>query len=201
MNKRKVDLSKKDYRAYSVLNIKSLNDDNSEYLEIKGVATTPKADRYGDIVEPKGAIFQNPMPLLWLHRSSTPVGKAWFETPTDEGIPFSAKIPYVKEEGELKKEVDKAIHTLKYGLINAVSIGFGIQEYSWIDETGGLRIIKWECHELSLVTVPANSDAIITEIKSLDRKSRRAIPALEDQEQKSVGASTSKKRVVQIKEI
>ncbi|MFM7011873.1 MAG: peptidase U35, partial [Betaproteobacteria bacterium] len=58
-------------RAYSVLTIKSYDDDERT---IEGIATTPSPDRYGDIVEPDGAKFQLPIPLLWQHDSDKPVG-------------------------------------------------------------------------------------------------------------------------------
>ena len=34
---------------------------------ITGVATTPTPDRVGDIIEPLGVRFNNPLPLLWQH--------------------------------------------------------------------------------------------------------------------------------------
>src|SRR5512135_801284 len=49
-------------RAYSTILIKSINEDQRI---IEGVASTPTADRVGDIVEPLGAKFNLPMPLLW----------------------------------------------------------------------------------------------------------------------------------------
>lgn len=51
----------KDQRAYSVFNIKGMND---ERRELTGVATTPEPDRVGDVVDPMGVKFQNPIPLL-----------------------------------------------------------------------------------------------------------------------------------------
>ena len=47
-------------RAYSLLEIKAVDDDQRV---ITGIATTPEPDRVGDIVEPMGAKFANPLPL------------------------------------------------------------------------------------------------------------------------------------------
>jgi hypothetical protein len=45
----------------------------------------------GDVVEPMGAQFKNPMPLLWQH-DSQPVGQVTFGKPTKDGIPFEARL-------------------------------------------------------------------------------------------------------------
>ncbi|HET7375741.1 MAG TPA: hypothetical protein VFK30_03475, partial [Anaerolineae bacterium] len=57
--------------AYSFLHIKSFNEDERI---IEGVATTPTPDRVDDIVDPMGAKFNLPMPLLWQHRHDQPIG-------------------------------------------------------------------------------------------------------------------------------
>lgn len=43
-------------------------------MTITGTASTPTTDRMGDVVEPMGAKFKTPMPLLWQHESDKPVG-------------------------------------------------------------------------------------------------------------------------------
>lgn len=77
------------HRAYSVLNVKSL-DSTPDFVTITGMASTPTTDRMGDVVEPMGAKFKTPMPLLWQHESDKPVGMVTFATPTAKGIPFTA---------------------------------------------------------------------------------------------------------------
>lgn len=153
-------------RAYSVLNIKALDEDQRV---ITGVATTPSPDRVGDIVEPMGVEFKNPLPLLWQHEHDKPVGTVQFDKPTAKGITFTARLADVKDEGKLKERIDEAWQSLKANLVRGVSIGFRPIEYSWLDE-GGIRFIKSEVFELSLVTIPANAEATINVIKSLDRK-------------------------------
>ena len=157
-------------RAYSVLETKAV-EEGAEFVTIRGIASTPTTDRMGDVVEPMGAKFKTPMPLLWQHQHEQPVGHVTFAQPTAKGIPFEAVLPVIKESGRLKDRVDEAIHSLKYQLVAAVSIGFRAVE-GQIERlnTGGLRFKEWEWFELSLVTIPANSQAVITAIKSIDHE-------------------------------
>lgn len=156
-------------RAYSVLDVKAFTEDD-DFVYIEGIASTPTVDRMGDVVEPMGAQFKTPMPLLWQHRHSEPVGNVDFAKATKAGIPFKGKLPKVKEAGRLKDRVDEAIHSLQYGLVAAVSIGFrALKDGVELLEDGGMKFTKWDWLELSLVTIPANSDAVITAIKSLDQ--------------------------------
>jgi HK97 family phage prohead protease len=151
-------------RAYSLLEVKGVDD---EQRIIRGTATTPEPDRVGDIVEPLGVKFKNPMPLLWQHRSDAPVGTVKFDKPTKDGITFEARLPKIDEPGNLKDRVDEAWQSVKAQLVRAVSIGFRALEYTRL-EGGGLRFVESEVMELSLVTIPANAQATITQIKSFD---------------------------------
>ena len=161
-------------RAYSVLDVKEMVE-TDDYVRIKGVASTPSPDRMGDVVEPMGAKFKTPMPLLWQHRHDQPVGRVTFAQPTKKGIPFEAEIPMVKEAGTLKDRIDEAVQSIRYGLVAAVSIGFSAVEGMVERIEGGLRFKEWEWLELSLVTIPANADAVITAIKSVDQASMAAL--------------------------
>ncbi|WP_421367000.1 phage major capsid protein [Agrobacterium tumefaciens] len=152
-------------RMYSVLTVKSVEDDERI---IRGVATTPNPDRVGDIVEPLGVQFKNPMPLLHQHDHDKPVGTVTFAAPTKDGITFEARLPKIEDVGPLRDRIETAWGELKAGLVRAVSIGFRSIEHAWLDG-GGIRFIKSEVLELSLVSVPANADAVISTIKSIDR--------------------------------
>lgn len=156
-------------RAYSVLSVKSVEEADG-FVRIKGIASTPSVDKMGDVVDPMGARFKTPMPLLWQHDYRAPVGTMTFAKPTSKGIPFEAELPIVKEEGTLKTRVDEAIQSLKYKLVTAVSIGFSaVADKVERMADGGLHFKEWDWHELSLVTIPANSEAVITAIKSADQ--------------------------------
>lgn len=164
-------------RAYSAIEIKGVDEDARV---IRGVATTPEPDRMGDIVEPLGVEFKNPLVLLHQHDHRSPIGHVTFDKPTKAGITFTAKLAKIAEPGALKDRVDLAWQEVKAGLIKAVSIGFRTLEHA-ILETGGIRFIRSEVIELSLVTIPANADATITSIKSFDAEqmaaSGRSAPA------------------------
>lgn len=155
-------------RAYSLLTVKTVSEDKRV---ITGTATTPTPDRVGDVVEPLGVKFKNPMPLLHQHNHAAPVGFVEFGKPTKDGIPFEAKLPTIAEPGPLRDRVDLAWQEVKAGLVRGVSIGFRAIEYSYIEQ-GGVRFTETEVLELSLVTVPANAEATIQTIKSVDTRLR-----------------------------
>lgn len=151
-------------RAYSILDIKAVSDDERV---ITGIATTPSVDRVGDVVEPLGVQFKNPLVLLHQHDHDRPIGTVKFDKPTAKGVTFEARLPKIDEPGPLKDRVDTAWGEVKNGLVRAVSIGFRPIEYSFI-ENGGIRFSEIEVYELSLVSVPAQADAVISAIKSFD---------------------------------
>jgi HK97 family phage major capsid protein/HK97 family phage prohead protease len=153
-------------RAYSILHVKSLSD---EERVIRGVATTPEVDRMGDVVEPLGVRFKNPMPLLHQHDARLPVGTVEFDAPTEKGITFTARLPKIEEPGALRDRIETAWGEIKAGLIRGVSIGFRpLEDAVELLRSGGPRFLKTEVLELSLVTVPAHAGAGIREIKQFD---------------------------------
>ena len=157
-------------RGYSVLHVKAVNEDDRV---LTGTATTVSPDRMGDVVEPMGVQFKNPLPLLWQHSSDKPVGTVEFDKPTKSGITFKARLPKIAEAGVLKDRVDEAWQSVKAGLVRGVSIGFRSLEHTYMKE-GGVHFVKSEVMELSLVTIPANAEATIQTIKSFDTKQRAA---------------------------
>jgi len=153
-------------RAYSLLTIKSVD---AERRVIKGIATTPTPDQAGDIVEPLGVSFTNPLPLLFHHNPKAPIGLAVFDTPTPDGITFTATIPVVTEPGVLKDRTDEAWQSIKYGVLKGASIGFAdVKGHTKKLATGGLHFLKSIVMELSLVAIPANQEATLAVVKSLD---------------------------------
>jgi HK97 family phage prohead protease len=152
-------------RAYSVFEVKSVNEDKRE---IVGLATTPNPDRMGDIVEPKGAQFQLPLPLLLHHDAKQPVGSVTSARVTAKGIEVTAKLARITEAGTLRDRVDEAWQSIKAGLIRGLSIGFKPLESARIEGASGYRFSKWQWLELSAVTMPANIEATIQAVKSFD---------------------------------
>jgi Phage capsid family/Caudovirus prohead serine protease len=163
-------------RAYSLLEIKAVDD---EARVITGMASTPTPDRLQDVVEPDGAQFKLPMPLLFHHDSEQPIGHVIKAKVSKAGIEIVAKIKRILEPGRLKDRLDEAWQSLKGTpndppLVNGLSIGFKPIEEAFIKETNGIRFIKWDWLELSAVTIPANSEATIATVKSIDTAQRAA---------------------------
>jgi HK97 family phage major capsid protein/HK97 family phage prohead protease len=163
-------------RAYALLEIKGMSDeDKPGKRTFSGIATTPSPDRMGDIVEPKGAQFKLPIPLLWQHDSRQPIGWVTSAKVTSAGIEIEGEVADIPEEGALKERLATAWQSIKNKLVRGLSIGFSAIEHAQIDGTWGVRFVKWEWLELSAVTIPANGDASITAIKSIDTRTRAAL--------------------------
>lgn len=155
------------HRAYSKIEIKGTSEDAREFV---GIASTPTPDRVGDIVEPKGAIFTLPVPLLWQHDQKSPIGEITEARVSSTGIQVRARVFKASQSRTLMERLDEAWESIKLGLVKGLSIGFRPSEYEPLKDTGGYRITKWDWHELSAVTIPANMDASIASIKSIDRE-------------------------------
>lgn len=155
-------------RAYATLTVRDVQD-GPDQRTFEGIATTPSTDRMGDVVDPLGAKFKNPLPLLHQHDSEKPIGTVRFSKATKDGIEFVATIPKIAEPGPLQDRVNTAWGEIKAGLVRAVSIGFRVLENGMEAlGNGGLRFTGIEIMELSTVTIPANAEATITNIKSFD---------------------------------
>jgi HK97 family phage major capsid protein/HK97 family phage prohead protease len=150
-------------RAYSLLTVKAVEDGDQRIIE--GTASDISTDRMGDVVVPSGAVFKLPLPLLWQHDKSSPIGSVVSATVTKTGIQIRAEIA----KGVLPF-IDNAWALIKAGLVRGLSIGFrpledGIEQ---IPGSFGLKFTSWEWLELSAVTIPAHQDATISTIKALD---------------------------------
>lgn len=152
-------------RAYSRLEIKSI--DEAQRI-ITGIATSASTDRMGDVVEPAGAQFELPIPLLWQHDSKQPIGNVTSAKATKNGIEITAQIASTDIPGQLKDRLDMAWQSIAMGLVRGLSIGFQSLEESYDKVTGGFHFLEWLWLELSAVTIPANQDASIQTIKSCD---------------------------------
>lgn len=148
--------------AFAGLTVKQYDEEKREF---SGIATTPSPDKVKDIVEPMGAVFTLPIPLLAGHKHDKPIGEVFEAKVTKAGIEYKARIPKVNEEGSFKDRVDTAWQEVKYGVVKGVSIGFAALEYDMLP-SGGVHFKKWRWDELSTVSIPANAGATISAIKS-----------------------------------
>lgn len=153
-------------KAYSQLTVKSVSEDERI---ITGIASTPSPDRADDVVVPTGVKFALPIPLLWQHDHSQPIGEVTAAAVSESGIEITAKLASIDEPGPLQDRLNEAWQSIKSGLVKGLSIGFrGLQvEPNPNSDRWGLIFRSWEWFELSAVTVPANADASITSIKRI----------------------------------
>lgn len=141
--------------------------DSAENNVFKFIITTNNVDRYGDVVEPSGMdatlFLKNPV-FLFNHISGSdlmPIGKCLKLDTADNGV-IGETIIHGKTE--LSKD---ALVMVQEGYLKAVSIGFMPTEWeslpsdpkSWCEPR---KYTKWQLLEYSLVNIPANPYALIT---------------------------------------
>ena len=162
-------------RAWQI-SIKGIDEERRQF---SGTATTPNPDRVGDVIEPLGISFENPVPLLLNHNFDLPVGEAILHPATVKGIDFTATIASISDPGVLKDRLDMAWQSVKARLIKGVSVRVtGRGEHVRQLKGGGLHWLKSEVPELSLVTIPMNRDARIASVKyyALDQAASGEVP-------------------------
>lgn len=175
-------------RAYSLIEVKNLDESKRTF---SGWATTPDVDRVNDTINPLGAKFTNPIVLLHQHDSDRPIGTVKFRKPTKAGIEFDAEIPVIKEPGPLKDRVDTAWGEIRAGLVRGVSIGFRPLRHAYKDD-GGVDFQEIEIFELSIVSVPANSAALITSVaKNMDAQAIAVLKEFDTQAPPADAGSTA----------
>lgn len=152
-------------KAFSTLAIKSFNEEEGI---LEGIASTPYADRLGDVMEAKGARFNLPIPFLWQHEKHLPIGQVIEAEIISEGIKVKVKKAEIDGDGELAKCIKEAWQAIKSGLVKGLSIGFLPIDSTPHKQTKGVHYKTWDWFELSAVTIPCNAQANITSVKELD---------------------------------
>jgi HK97 family phage prohead protease len=142
----------------TLVRVKAVTDHGERWIE--GYASTPDVDRMGDVVEPKGAQYQLPIPLLWQHKHDEPIGSVTEAYVSSKGIRIRARLV----AGFAK--ADEVWQLIRDGVLTAVSIGFRALASEPLP-TGGRRFSAWEWLELSVVSVPAQPGAQITVAKCM----------------------------------
>jgi len=130
------------------------------------VASDETVDRYGDIVSVKGwdlANFKRNPVFLWMHSQFQPIGKV--KKIGVEGDKLLATVRFF-DPGD-SKTADDLWRLVKKRLLRAVSVGFTVKSDQDIepirddnDRITGFRFLRQELLELSLVSVPANPNAL-----------------------------------------
>jgi HK97 family phage prohead protease len=128
------------------------------------VASTNAVDRHGEVVDNNGwdikAFKKNPV-ILWAHDHNEPaIGiakKVWVD-----GVGKKAKLmiqPILHDVTEKARAIKQLV---EMGVINSLSVGF-----KPISSPDGVTFSENELLEVSMVNVPANSEAMIMAFKSL----------------------------------
>lgn len=138
-------------------------------------------DSYGDIIKP-GAFTEtiekrkasgHPFPLCLNHDFSDVIGAVDMDTleDTEKGPHFEAALFDTGRAQEVRK-------WLKSGAIYQFSFAYEVQ--GWEEPTNEQRkmgilnvLTKLEVFEISVVTVPANQNAVVTDVKSGRRNSKK----------------------------
>lgn len=129
--------------------------------EFDAIYTSAKQDRDNDVLHPEGGEVDPKMPVLWQHDPTAPIGVHREVLAQDKtkilGRSALADIPLGRD----------AAYLAEFGALR-ISHGFRPREFSPITEkSGGHEIVtgfdvtKYEMMEISLVSVPSNTDAVI----------------------------------------
>lgn len=127
------------------------------------VGSSEVEDRQGEIVRQAGWNLKNfkdnPI-LLWMHEHDKPIGKA-----TRVWLDKTGKSPVLKFKGIISEATEygrAAKQLMEEGILKTFSVGFRPLEME------GNEITKSELFEISLVSVPANPEARLLAVKSLE---------------------------------
>lgn len=143
---------------------------------IEGIASVfnGPADAYGDIIAP-GA-FQKSLDrhksekssplMLWSHDPSKPVGRWDRMTETRDGLEVRGHLNLNTSDGK------DAWEHVKAGDISGLSIGFTVPSGGGTHSGRTRNISEIELHEVSLVAMPAQRFARITETRSIQTRAQ-----------------------------
>ncbi len=162
----------------------------NEKGEMVFTASTASVDRESDIINPDGWVldtFKDGGPLLWGHdQSKLPIGRVLWVKVDDGRLVGKAKF---NGQTQLSTDVEKLVRS---GDLKGLSVGFRPMDMKMNNE-GGRTFTKQELLEISVVNVPANPDAIIHTIKSLDIKSEPVLQALIPENKETVDECIERK--------
>ena len=144
--------------------IKEVVDVSGGGWEVAGLASTwgGEPDAYGDVVV-RGAFAESiaKRPTKFLYEHATPIGKQLEIRETDDGLWGRWSVVNTRA-GEDAYKLAKA------GVLDSLSIGYFTLEADYRDD--GVRLLrKVDLFEVSAVAIPANKNAVITDVKSLGR--------------------------------
>jgi HK97 family phage prohead protease len=128
-------------------------------------------DSYREVVAP-GAFADSlkaikasgdPLPALWQHRSGEPIGGYDVLEEDSHGLKVGGWL--LKDEIARAKE---AYVLMKRRVVKGLSIGYYVEADSWNEKDRIRTLTKLDLVEISIVTFPANAEAQIEAVKSLE---------------------------------
>lgn len=144
--------------------------------------STISVDRDGDVLLPSGLradeFRRNPVVLLGHDAGSLPIGKAVRIRQTPNAV--MAEMEFAERPAahpDAAEWVPDTVYDLfKQGVLNAFSVGFTIDSARPANKKDVNRfgdrvrrvVTEWNLLEFSVVTIPANQDALVTAVKSGD---------------------------------
>lgn len=154
---------------------------NGDPLEY--VMSDATVDRMGDVLDPDGwqldNFRKNPVALFG-HQSGFPIGK-WRDVAVKGGR-LTGRLELLDAVSDRMREIHAAVAA---GVLRAVSVGFHPRKYEPRKDGDGLRFTEHELVECSLVSVPANPNALaIAKALGISPQGQRVIfgvPADHDQ--------------------
>ena len=143
-------------------------------------------DQGNDIVMP-GAFSKSlaargnkPIPMLWNHYDSFPIGKWTDVSEDDRGLKLTGRFTLASQKAQ-------EIHALaKDEVISGLSIGYRTKQAETDETTGVRRLKELELWEVSVVTFPMLVDAQIDTVKSDGSIGLDEFLALSDREQERI---------------
>jgi len=152
-------------------------------------------DRAGDVVPPYSydlANYAKSGIILLNHNYDKPIGKISTISAVPEGLEVEGTI-----YSALMSKLQDSYKAIELGVINQMSIGYRLKDYTWELVAKSAEVDNeaegvWACvfkdveiTEISIVTVPANADSLIT-VGSVDSKSLAILPRVNEKSLKSL---------------
>jgi HK97 family phage prohead protease len=151
--------------------------------EFKFTAVTARLGRDGHILEPSGvdlSEYKRVPVVLWQHTASSPVARATSIALVDGEVRGTAEFA----PAGTSAAVDEAFGCVKSGVIGAVSVGFDIVDAEPLDPKkgtrGGLHIKRSTLLEISLVSIPADVGALITQRAYRSNRMQKHLARIEE---------------------
>lgn len=187
--------------------IKAAPTEDENEGQMSFIASTDRADRYGDVIDQRGWNLDdyksNPVVLLNHDHQSLPIGRGNVRT-TEAGLVID--VEFDMADPKAAEIAGKAIR----GFMSAVSVGFAPKKsiaradlpesHFAHSKSGGQYFEQAELLEVSIVTIPANADAVAIAAKSFGFDIKTYIKELIQGELAALPVSQVTKHILNISE-